>query len=85
MNLYGFTSSRLPNQNDVVVWRHDNFQRGRKDLIKDIQRAKKTKKTSSDTKTNGKPAAAVYTNTNRTPSPQAAYLSESSDNTFRAP
>jgi len=79
LNLYGFTSSRLPNQNDVVVWRHDNFQRGRKDLIKDIQRAKKkTKKTTSDTsKTNGKPAA-VYTN--RTPSPQAAYLSESSDN-----
>jgi len=78
LNLYGFTSSRLPNQNDVVVWRHDNFQRGRKDLIKDIQRAKKTKKaTSTSSKTNGKPAA-VYTN--RTPSPQAAYLSESSDN-----
>jgi len=84
LNLYGFTSSRLPNQNDVVVWRHDNFQRGRKDLIKDIQRAKKTKKTTSTSKTNGKPAAAaVYTN--RTPSPQAAYLSESSDNNFASP
>lgn len=30
LNLYGFTSSRLKDNNDTVVWYHECFQRGRK-------------------------------------------------------
>lgn len=43
LNLYGFTSSRLRTNSEVVVWSHDSFRRDRKDLVKDIKRTKKTK------------------------------------------
>jgi len=45
LNLYGFTSSRLKRNNDVVVWTHEFFHRDRKELVKGIKRAKKTKST----------------------------------------
>ena len=44
LNLYGFTSSRLKERNDVVVWTHDNFRRDRQDLLKDITRTNKKAK-----------------------------------------
>lgn len=43
LNLYGFNSSRLKDKNDVVEWRHENFQRDRKDLVNEIKRTKKSK------------------------------------------
>lgn len=45
LNLYGFTSSRLKQNSDIVVWTHDSFRRDRNDLVKEIKRAKKTKST----------------------------------------
>ena len=41
LNLYGFNSSRLKENNDVVEWKHDSFHRDRKELINDIKRSKK--------------------------------------------
>jgi hypothetical protein len=46
LNLYGFTSSRLKQNNDIVVWSHDSFHRDRKDLVKEIKRSKKAKNAS---------------------------------------
>lgn len=43
LNLYGFNSSRLKGNNDVVEWKHDNFHRDRKDLVNNIKRTKKSK------------------------------------------
>mmetsp|Transcript_8667 Transcript_8667/g.17796 ORF Transcript_8667/g.17796 Transcript_8667/m.17796 type:complete len:141 (-) Transcript_8667:506-928(-) len=43
LNLYGFTSTRLKVNSDVIVWSHEYFLRDRKDLLKKIKRAKKTK------------------------------------------
>jgi len=43
LNLYGFNSSRLKDDNDVVEWKHDSFHRDRKDLVNDIKRTKKSK------------------------------------------
>ena len=43
MNLYGFASSRLPSNNDIVVWSHPHFHRDRREEVKLIKRAKKTK------------------------------------------
>ncbi|EED91633.1 hypothetical protein THAPSDRAFT_23188 [Thalassiosira pseudonana CCMP1335] len=43
LNLYGFTSSRLKENNDVVVWSHSCFHRDRTELIPQIKRSKKTK------------------------------------------
>mmetsp|Transcript_6675 Transcript_6675/g.15162 ORF Transcript_6675/g.15162 Transcript_6675/m.15162 type:complete len:674 (+) Transcript_6675:122-2143(+) len=45
LNLYGFTSSRLKENSDIVVWTHDSFRKDRNDLVKEIKRAKKTKST----------------------------------------
>ena len=50
LNLYGFNSSRLKDNNDVVEWKHDNFHRDRKDLVNDIKRTKKFKSSSSSSK-----------------------------------
>jgi len=47
LNLYGFNSSRLKDDNDVVEWKHDNFHRDRKDLVNNIKRTKKSKSSSS--------------------------------------
>eukprot|EP00970_Alexandrium_tamarense_P017082 scaffold8197_cov175-Alexandrium_tamarense.AAC.7 len=47
LNLYGFTSSRLKENNDVVVWSHSCFHRDRTELIPQIKRPKKTKTASS--------------------------------------
>ena len=41
LNLYGFTSSRLKQNSDVVVWTHEYFRRDRKDLLSEIKRGKK--------------------------------------------
>lgn len=46
LNLYGFNSSRLKDDNDVVEWKHDSFHRDRKDLVNDIKRTKKSKSSS---------------------------------------
>jgi len=43
LNLYGFTSSRRKGNSGVVVWQHECFQRDRQDLVKNIQRTKRTK------------------------------------------
>jgi len=47
LNLYGFNSSRLKDNNDVVEWKHDNFHRDRKDLVNNIKRTKKSKSSST--------------------------------------
>lgn len=47
LNLYGFNSSRLKDKNGVVEWRHENFQRDRKDLVNEIKRTKKSKSSRS--------------------------------------
>ena len=43
LNLYGYTSSRLPSNNDIVVWSHPHFHRDRREEVKLIKRAKKAK------------------------------------------
>lgn len=74
LNLYGFTSSRLKKNNDVVVWTHDYFHRDRKDLVKEITRTKKTK--------SSKKPSHVHINNNkpRSPSPPSVSDDISSDN-----
>lgn len=44
LNLYGFTSTRLPSNNDIVVWSHSHFHRDRREEVKLIKRAKKAAK-----------------------------------------
>lgn len=47
LNLYGFNSSRLKDNNNVVEWKHDHFHRDREDLVNNIKRTKKSKNSSS--------------------------------------
>jgi hypothetical protein len=47
LNLYGFTSSRLKANSDVVVWNHEFFHRDHNEWIPNIKRSKKTKKSSA--------------------------------------
>jgi len=47
LNLYGFNSSRLKDNNNVVEWKHDDFHRDREDLVNNIKRTKKSKSSSS--------------------------------------
>ncbi|KAL7486489.1 hypothetical protein ACHAW6_012093 [Cyclotella cf. meneghiniana] len=47
LNLYGFTSSRLKANSDVVVWNHEFFHRDHKEWIPNIKRSKKNKKPSA--------------------------------------
>lgn len=47
LNLYGFTSSRLKEHSDVIVWNHEMFHRDHKEWTSNIKRPKKVKKTSS--------------------------------------
>ncbi len=49
LNLYGFNSSRLKDNNNVVEWKHDNFHRDREDLVNNIKRTKKSKSSSKPT------------------------------------
>eukprot|EP00970_Alexandrium_tamarense_P017081 scaffold8197_cov175-Alexandrium_tamarense.AAC.6 len=49
LNLYGFTSSRMKQNSEVVVWSHELFHRDHREWIKNIKRAKKIK-TSADAK-----------------------------------
>lgn len=74
LNLYGFNSSRLKNNSDVVVWTHDSFRPDRKELVKDIKRTKKTKIT--------KPSH-VHIDP-RSPSPHSLSDDVSSENTANA-
>lgn len=66
LNLYGFTSSRLKQNSDVVVWTHEFFRCNRKDLVKEIKRTKKTK--------SAKPSHVQVSP--RSPSPASASLSD---------
>ena len=81
LNLYGFTSSRLKEHNDVVVWTHEYFRADRKDLVKDIKRTKKTKTASSRGGGGGKPSHVHITSSTRSPSPRSMSDDVSSDNT----
>ena len=47
LNLYGFNSSRLKDNSNVVEWKHDDFHRDREDLVNNIKRTKKSKSSSS--------------------------------------
>jgi len=70
LNLYGFTSSRLKRNNDIVVWTHEFFRQDRKDLVKEIKRTKKSK--------NAKPS---HVNVNaRSPSPRSYSSDDYSSN-----
>ena len=80
LNLYGFTSSRLKEHNDVVVWTHEYFRADRKDLVKDIKRTKKTKTVSPKGGGGGKPSH-VHISSTRSPSPRSMSDDVSSDNT----
>lgn len=53
LNLYGFNSSRLKDNNEVIEWKHENFHRERKDLVNSIKRTKY--KASKETKPSTKP------------------------------
>eukprot|EP00585_Thalassiosira_rotula_P012795 CAMPEP_0196130164 /NCGR_PEP_ID=MMETSP0910-20130528/630_1 /TAXON_ID=49265 /ORGANISM="Thalassiosira rotula, Strain GSO102" /LENGTH=583 /DNA_ID=CAMNT_0041389415 /DNA_START=153 /DNA_END=1901 /DNA_ORIENTATION=- len=80
LNLYGFTSSRLKQNIDVVVWTHELFQRDRKELLKDIKiKRKKPKATNTS---NNKPSQVVHVQNNpRSPSPPSlSDEASSSDN-----
>jgi len=57
LNLYGFTSTRLKVNSDVIVWSHEYFLRDRKDLLKKIKRAKK--QSSKTNKSDASPAFAA--------------------------
>ena len=81
LNLYGFTSSRLKEHNDVVVWTHEYFRADRKDLVKDIKRTKKTKTASPKGGGGGKPSHVHITSSTRSPSPRSMSDDASSDNT----
>ncbi|KAL7541773.1 hypothetical protein ACHAXR_011207 [Thalassiosira sp. AJA248-18] len=76
LNFYGFTSSRLEQNNNVVVWTHVLFHRDRKDMVKEIKRTKikRTKKAKS-----AKPSH-VQINSPRSPSPPSLSDDISSDN-----
>jgi hypothetical protein len=50
LNLYGFTSSRMKDQNDIIVWSHEYFHRDRKDLLGEIKRAQNSQKKKTATK-----------------------------------
>ena len=78
LNLYGFASSRLKYNSDVIVWAHENFQQDRQDLLKGIKRMKKTK-----SKSTTKPSHVVHVNTSspRSPSPQSLSDDVSSETT----
>ena len=70
LNLYGFTSSRLKENPDVIVWMHELFRRDHKELLKDIKRGKKAKVA----------PASIQTNTDtRSPSPPSITDDISSD------
>ncbi|KAL7506033.1 hypothetical protein ACHAXN_003394 [Cyclotella atomus] len=47
LNLYGFTSSRLKEHSEVIIWNHEYFHRDHKEWLPNIKRPKKVKKTSS--------------------------------------
>ena len=55
LNLYGFTSSRLKEHSEVIVWKHDMFHRDYKEWLSDIKRPKK-KKPAAATKQSLSPA-----------------------------
>ncbi|KAL9188664.1 hypothetical protein ACHAXT_007042 [Thalassiosira profunda] len=72
LNLYGFTSSRLKQNSDVVVWTHDHFHRDHQEWVREIKRAKKSR--------SAKPSH-VHVGDPRSPSPPSLSDEVSSDNT----
>eukprot|EP00804_Cyclotella_cryptica_P019498 CCRYP_006641-RA/>CCRYP_006641-RA protein AED:0.07 eAED:0.07 QI:414/1/1/1/0.5/0.33/3/38/755 len=51
LNLYGFTSSRLKWNSDVIAWTHEFFHRDKRDELFNIKRPKNKSKMSSNPKT----------------------------------
>ncbi|KAL3792993.1 hypothetical protein HJC23_011006 [Cyclotella cryptica] len=51
LNLYGFTSSRLKWNSDVIVWTHEFFHRDRREDVCSIKRSKNKAKVASTPKT----------------------------------
>jgi hypothetical protein len=47
LNLYGFTSSRLKERGEVIIWSHELFHRDHMEWLPNIKRTKKAKKPSS--------------------------------------
>ena len=45
LNLYGFTSSRVKEHSEVIVWNHELFHRDHPEWLPNIKRPKKVKKT----------------------------------------